>query len=366
VSAAPSAPMADPVVTEPEQLTPEWLTAALSVTGGEVNVREVRAQRIGSGQIGSCHRLDLTGEGTPSSLVAKLPTPDAATRELLVGVYRTEVRFYTEIAPTVDVATPHCHYGAMSEDSPGFTLLLEDVQEAEQGDQLRGCSPGEAATAAANLAGLHGPRWCDQSLLEIEGLSLNGEEDAQLLGELYHDAVEEFLGRLGYRFDPDDRRTLRESVEVAAAWSVARRERFALVHGDYRLDNLLFSAREHSDGSAARPIVTAVDWQTLGLGLPARDVAFLLGTGMRVEDRRQHERELVGTYHRELLAHGVDGHSLEECWDDYRFAMLQGPLISVFGCAYGTRTPRGDDMFTVMAQRSCAAIRDLGTLDLAE
>ena len=44
--------------------------------------------------------------------------------------------------------------------------------------------------------------------------------------------------------------------------------------------------------------------------------------------------------------------------------MVQGPLVAVFGYAYGTRTERGDRMFAAMAQRACAAIRDLDTLAL--
>jgi len=43
---------------------------------------------------------------------------------------------------------------------------------------------------------------------------------------------------------------------------------------------------------------------------------------------------------------------------------LQGPLITVLGAAYGTRTERGDEMFLAMASRSCAAIRDLQSLTL--
>ena len=45
--------------------------------------------------------------------------------------------------------------------------------------------------------------------------------------------------------------------------------------------------------------------------------------------------------------------------------MVQGPLVAVFGCAYGTRTERGDQMFAAMVRRSCAAIRDHDTIGLA-
>ena len=65
-----------------------------------------------------------------------------------------------------------------------------------------------------------------------------------------------------------------------------------------------------------------------------------------------------------LVGHGVASYSLEECWDDYRFAQLQVPLVAVFGQAYGARTERGDRMFAVMTARSCAAIRDLESFSL--
>jgi hypothetical protein len=83
-----------------------------------------------------------------------------------------------------------------------------------------------------------------------------------------------------------------------------------------------------------------------------------------VADRRSSERRLVSAYHLALLGHGVEGYDVAACWNDYRYAMVQGPLVAVFGFAYGTRTDRGDRMFAAMVRRSCAAIRDLGTLNL--
>ena len=145
---------------------------------------------------------------------------------------------------------------------------------------------------------------------------------------------------------------------VTERWICARPDRFALVHGDYRLDNLLFPPDPDTG-------VTAVDWQTLTIGLPARDLAYFAGTSLTPAERREHEYDLVATYHRALLGHGVERYSLTECWDDYRFAMLQGPLVAVFGCAYGARTERGDRMFATMVARACAAIRDLDSLTLA-
>ena len=66
-----------------------------------------------------------------------------------------------------------------------------------------------------------------------------------------------------------------------------------------------------------------------------------------------------------LVAHGVDAYSPEECWDDYRTGLFQGPLITVLGAMYATRTERGDEMFVTMTDRCCRAIRDADALALA-
>ena len=340
------------VVLTPEELTSDWLG---SVLGRAVRVLDV--QPVGTGQIGACYRVTLEGEGLPDSLLAKLPAADPGTREMLAGAYRGEVTFYADLASTVAVRVPQCHYVEMREGTGEFTLLLEDLAPAEQGDQLAGCTVEQAGSAVINLAGLHGPRWCDPTLLEVPGLGLNGPDDAAILAELYGPATETFVEALGDQLAPEDMQTLRACVEVAAPWALGRAERFALVHGDYRLDNLMFAADDS---------VWAVDWQTLSLALPARDLAYVVGTGLDVDDRRAGERRLVSAYHLALLGHGVEGYDVGTCWNDYRYAMVQGPLVAVFGFAYGTRTERGDGMFAAMARRSCAAIRDLDTLSLIE
>ncbi|MBM7458118.1 phosphotransferase [Rhodococcus coprophilus] len=348
-----TSPLPEPaLMLDVEDLTPTRLGEVLGGT-----VRSVRTEEIGTGQIGRCLRLELTGDEIPASIVAKLPAADAATRAMLAGAYRGEVRFYTDIADTVSVRVPVCYYAALG-DHGDFTLLLEDLAPAQQGDQVAGCTPAQAHDAVRNLAGLHGPRWCDPALLGLSWVGRTDEAEARMLGELYGPAVETFLDGLGDLVVDGDRDTLRACVEVTERWISARPERFALVHGDYRLDNLLFP----SDPDTG---VTAVDWQTLTVGLPARDLAYFVGTSLAPTVRREHECDLVATYHRALLGHGVEKYSLTDCWDDYRFSMLQGPLVAVFGCAYGTRTERGDRMFATMVARACAAIRDLDSLTLA-
>jgi hypothetical protein len=359
------------VVAEPEELTAEWLTGALRAAVGrdDVVVTDVERSPIGTGQMGASYRLRLTYAGEPGdlppTLVAKLPSPDPDRRVMAAGAYRTELGFYRDLAQTVAVRTPACRFAAISEDGATFVLLLEDLHPARQGDQIVGSSVDEARRAVGNLAGLHGPRWCDPTLLDLPWITAIDAEGAELLGQVLVSAVEVFVERFTGRLDAADGAMLAEIAEAIAPWILARPERFAPVHGDYRMDNLMFfptgstGPDDQADGGLA-----AVDWQTVGVGLPGRDLSYFLETSLDPELRRAHEVELVGHYHRALRSFGVTGYSFDECFDDYRFAALQGPLITVLGAAYGTSTERGDDMFLAMATRSCAAVRDLGTLTL--
>ena len=90
------------------------------------------------------------------------------------------------------------------------------------------------------------------------------------------------------------------------AWIADRRPPLGLVHGDYRLDNMLFGAQE---GARA---FTIVDWQTVGWGPVMTDAAYFIGGALSVQARRTHEQALVRDYHRALAEQGVRGFSWEQ------------------------------------------------------
>jgi aminoglycoside phosphotransferase (APT) family kinase protein len=133
-----------------------------------------------------------------------------------------------------------------------------------------------------------------------------------------------------------------------------------ILHGDYRLGRLAF---DPSWGDFDEPLVSVVDWRMATIGLPTRDLAFLLGTAMPVQDRRIHERDLVEHYHRALVAHGVADYSVEQCWDDYRYSALQGPFVTVLCGAMAPRSEFRDETSLLMISRSLDAVRDLASVD---
>jgi hypothetical protein len=341
----------------PTDVTPQWLGAVLGV-----GIESVDVNPIGTGQTGATYRLSV-GYGSaatdlPSTFAIKLSSQDDAVRERVALGYRSEHAFYTSVADIVRAPIPRHYHCEISDDGGDFVLLLADLAPAVQGDQIGGCATAEAELAVRALAGLHGPTWCDAKWPDFPGLAMSmANEDAiKGLGDIAVMANQITLDRLGSRMTAEDRDTMTEAMSMVTPWLMADRDRFALMHGDYRLDNLLF------DPDCTR--VTIVDWQTLGVGLPARDLAYFTGTSLLPEVRSAADEDLVDGYHSELIGYGVEGYDLDTCWRDYRVGMLQVPLLSVLGCAFAIATERGDDMMLVMMARGCRAIRDLGSLDL--
>jgi aminoglycoside phosphotransferase (APT) family kinase protein len=342
----------------PTQITSSWLG---SVLGEEIS--SVSIEAVGTGQTGATYRIIPTyarPSELPKSFIAKLPSQLADVRERVALGYRAEHAFYTRVADTVSVPLPRVYCCEIAHDGAEFVLLMSDLAPAVQGDQIRGCDKAEARLAVEALAGLHGPRWRDPAWASFDGVTMpKADADvARGMGQLAHVALDTTLSGLGDRISAQDRATLTESADLVEQWLQINTDRFCLLHGDYRLDNLLFNPDKTS--------VIVVDWQTITVGLPARDLAYFLGTSVDAELRNQAEPELVTTYHRQLLEHGVTDYSAAECWDDYRLGMLQIPLLTTFGYAFAAATDRGDDMVLTMISRGCRALRDLETIQLVE
>lgn len=343
----PAAPPTDEVA----EIDAAWLSAALGV-----EVASVDALRVGTGQMGQSWRLTVSyadpTTALPTSFVAKMAGGDPETRTLIADGYRGEFLWYTSIGSTVDIRIPTCWYATITEDSVSFVLLLDDLAPAEPGAQLPGVTVHEAHVAVHEMAGLHGPRWADASLLEMPALRPPSAEGAAFHAQIFAGAVPQFVAQFGEWMSEDDIATLDDLSTWMGDWLLSRVTGLTLIHGDFRPDNLMIAP----SGSP----ITTLDWQTIGLGFAGRDLGYFLGLGLETELRRAHERELVATYHEALTAHGVEI-SLEQCFDDYRLGTPQGPLVTVLGAVYATATPSdtSNAMFSSMITRSCAAIRDL-------
>ena len=355
-------PMPMPIPRHPDDVTAEWLSAVLNSGDTAVELSAVDVEAIGTGQTGATYRVSVryagSAGGLPDTFVIKLPAQDDTVRDRVTIGYRSECAFYTAVDGRVQVPTPQCFYCEISDDALDYALLLADQAPAVQGDQIAGCGERDARLAVTALAGLHGPSWCDAVWLDFPGIAFARPDEASAkgMGEVARMSAEITLDKLGDRMSAADRETFTAAMDLVEPWLLAEYDRFALLHGDYRLDNLLF----YPDAAA----VTVVDWQTLGVGLPARDLAYFAATSLEPGLRSSIETDLVDEYHRALCGYGVTDYDRETCWRDYRLGVPQAVLISALGFAFAAATDRGDDMVLTMLARGCRAIRELGTLEL--
>ena len=347
------------VIVDPGDLTAEWLTSALRRHGLDVTVRSFHSEPVGTGQMAHNERIFLDYEteaqSAPRTAVGKFPAPGEQSRAAGArGAYRAETLFYTELAASLPIRTPDCFYGAISDDHTTFTLLLEDLAPARQGDQIGGGSDAEIEAAVRNLAGLHAPRWNDPSLDQLDWAFQSGSDEFALYIEM---GTPVFIERYQSRLSEEDAATLRSYAAGVRRWLEIRPTEKTLVHGDYRLDNLMF------DASGGVVSVAAVDWQTLSVGCGGQDLAYLLGNSSPPEQRRGHESHMLEVYRESMSALGVE-RSADEVYADYVYGSFHGPAITMLGSLSVEQTDRGDEMFMVMAHRATAQIRELNALDL--
>jgi hypothetical protein len=334
----------------PEGLTDSWLSSALGA-----DVRVTSTSRIGDGLVGMNIRLRIDSDGSiPPTLIAKLPSPDPISRATGIGLrnYEREVGFYLEIAPTVDIRVPHCYHAEWFAGTGDFVLLMEDLAPAEQGDQVTGCNPDRARTAVLELAKLHGPRWGDPTLDDVEWLNRRSDGDSQQLAVLWSMFFPGFMNTYASYLSTDAEDVVQRFGGQIAGWVDGREPPSTVTHGDYRLDNLMFAG---SEGGAT---IAAVDWQTPGHGCGVTDLSYFLGAGVMPAMRRRVERPLVDEYGEALAAYGVAVES-DQLWRQYRRDAYAGVVMAVIASQIVGTSSRSEAMFAAMATRHLQHVLDL-------
>jgi hypothetical protein len=353
----------------PDELTASWLTDALrgaGAVGPQTEVGEFTTKSIGEGVglLGLVVRVELAYEGPqpgPETVVIKFAHPVAANRAIAMNtrMYEREVTFFRQIAPHVDVPKPNCYAAELDPETGRAIVVLEDIRGYRAGDQVEGCDAEEAKEIIDAFVPLHVEFWgdTDRDILDtamridteyVDGFSPAPEATWQRCLEMFdhcmtdyvRDGLERYIG------------SIRELHRVMGARTQT------LVHGDVRLDNVMFGEEEghHS--------IVLVDWQAIMVSNPLQDLAYLVSQNVRTEDRRAHEDELLHHYYDRLLERGVKDYSFEQCVDDYDVAVLY--LLSypiVVAGAFDPANERGRQLAEAFLGRSVLTVTDRRLFD---
>jgi hypothetical protein len=245
-----------------------------------------------------------------------------------------------------------CHHAAYDPATGVFDLLLGDAAPAVVGDEIRGATVEQATLALTQLCRLHGPLLGDPALAGAEWINRGSPLNQGLLTALYAGFAERYADQIA----PEHRDVCERLVATFDEYMTQEGERGAqgLVHGDYRLDNLLFG-----EAGADRPL-TVVDWQTVTWGPAQTDVAYFLGCALPVQQRREHYDDLLWAYHSAL---GPDSPlRLDEIREGVRRQSFFGVLMTIVSPMLVERTERGDLMFMTMLDRHCSHVLDTDAL----
>lgn len=341
------------IVERPTDLTVEWLSAAL-----DTPVRGFVFERIGTGQMSECYRVALTYADScdgPRSVVLKVAATDPVSRQtgLALGLYEREVRFYTDIAPGLDGPIAPCHQAGFDAETGAFHLLLGDAAPAVVGNEIHGATVEQALLALAELGRVHAPLLGDAAMANADWLNRESPMNQALIGQLYAG----FLGRYADRIAPAHREVCEQlvaSFDAYVASEGAPQRPHGLVHGDYRLDNMLFGE------AGADRALTVVDWQTVAWGPAMTDVAYFLGCALPDELRREHYEALLRAYHNALGPHAPL--TLDDVRDGVRRQSFFGVMMAIVSSMLVAQTDRGDEMFMVMLRRHCQHALDTDAL----
>ncbi|BBY82723.1 phosphotransferase [Mycolicibacterium pulveris] len=336
-----------------EEITPDWMTAALARDhpGAVVDAVTVALRDDGTNRRA---RLALTysaGSG-PATVFAKAVDPEHADLvELTSGLYHEPRLFTSGIELPLD--HPAVHTALIDEDARNFVMIMEDVvaRGADPRDSTRPMTIEQAANGIRGLARMHSRYWGErlttnpalgwvEPFVAFEGLeyaplhiaherlgdSVPAEVPALSGTELFVDIWARYIG------------TLTNSDQT-------------LLHGDPHIGNTYVLPGDD---------VGFLDWQMVRRGNWSLDVGYFLQGALTIEDRRRAERDLLGEYRDALTLPSTELPTADEIWLRYRASVAHGLAIWMATLSGGDAW-QGADVCLALAQRYAAAFVDLDT-----
>jgi Ecdysteroid kinase-like family len=267
-----------------------------------------------------------------------------------------EVVFYRDVAP--NLATPpiaRCLAAIANSDIGPETIVIEDLRATH--DHLPWPLPptrSQAELAIDALAHVHARYWQAPSL----GNTIGQHNTEQSLASMVNGVASHlpsFFDEFGDSLTADTRRVYERvfSSSLKPWMRLTDPHALTITHGDAHSWNFLFPR----SGSGPAYLI---DWQLWHIDVGARDLAFLMALHWYPERRRELESSLIGRYHEALLAHGIDGYSLDDLWLDYRRGVVRNLTFPVIHWARGMKP----EAWWHRLECALAAYRDLACDEL--
>jgi hypothetical protein len=336
--------LATTLPTRAEDLSVDVLNRVMAswVPGASLTSFEVVETHVwGSGQVSSAGRIVIkptyandTPTGLPNHIVikvAKTLPDDPATPNPIAGgggaLYSNEVNVYAKLKPSTFMEAPVSLGGAYDAATNSMLLLLEDLRDrgVSFASVIVPTSLERMRSLLDQLALLHARYWNNAELKALSWLQTHTTGSISMVFNTPAAAPKfiaqqiaseqfkrEMVERLGSNVDELFRNfQLVQQHQARLAQTVC--------HGDTHIGNTYILPDDRG---------SLLDWQLTSQGYAMHDVSYLIASGLTIEARRAHERELLAYYRQQLLSRGtLDVPSQEDFWTEYRRAMIWGVYI---------------------------------------
>ncbi|MFW9876874.1 MAG: phosphotransferase [Candidatus Thorarchaeota archaeon] len=322
------------VITNMEQLTPEWLTNIFRNNGylSHGSVTAISSKKTLSAISSNAHSLELIfsddakAEEVSSTIIVKTPLPD----EKFLGQH--EAKFYSIVAKTMNkMPIPKCYDSVFSEETGLSHIILENLSKthSEYGFFIPGVTPPPlkryCERAIDCLAEIHAFWWDNPKLKDLSKHSyvlctfkenaFNEEEISK-----WFKSQERFIDFLEDRVSNKRYELVKTIFSLFPHFAYERltKENITIIHGDSHFWNFFYPKDIYNEKFK----VYLTDWQMWGIGVGCQDLAYMLGLFFNLDDRHLVEKDLIKRYHNDLLTFGVKDYSLNDCWYDYKLLVL--------------------------------------------
>lgn len=314
------------VLTNIQQVTPDWLTNLLRQKGFQHENRVIDVQITASNatNISEVYFLQvsylLAATDAPHRLFVKLPKSDTDWVD-------KEIEFYTLIAPAMIQAWadqkplfPKYYDVSYVSETNHSHLILEDLSETHftnQGRMPPSIRLSELVIDA--YAYFHGFWWEHAWLGQRVGTLLT-EAAIDRAIETAQAKLANLISTVGSEIKPAQYDILNT---VVSGWPIRRRQRViagvgvTLVHRDPHPLNFLYPYDSENN------TVKLIDWQSWRVDTGTDDLAYLMACHWPLEEIERVEQALVQRYHRQLIEQGVQQYSWEDCQYDYRASIVR-------------------------------------------
>ncbi len=360
------------VITDIEQLTPEWLTCIFKNKGylSQGKITKIIKKNSQETVSSNVHFLELNfspdAQTEPASpeIVVKIPKPNNISK--FFGKH--EAKFYSFVAETMnEMPIPTCYDAAFSEETGLSHIMFENLSKTHVECSEYPPSKRYFERAIDCLAELHAFWWDHQKLKELSKRSYVlytfkensfNEEEILTWFNSQKETLKRFLKIFGDSISDNRKELFKKvfSLYPQVACERIKKENITVIHADAHPWNFFYPKDIANQKSKA----ILSDWQSWSIGVGCQDLAYMIGLFFFPDYRNYTEKDLIKRYHNDLLKYGIKDYSWDDCWYDYKLFALLNLYRVIWWWSVGVPSPECG----VRLESSISIIEDLNCMDL--